>query len=70
MESTQAVPRSIGHLARAHTDVTLMFMDICGFTAMSKVMCDHGCRITVTCRAAHRDWNLQNIMADNVRQTR
>jgi len=38
MESTQAVPCNIGLLARAHADVTLLFMDICGFTAMSKVM--------------------------------
>lgn len=26
----------LGALARSHTDVTLLFMDICGFTSMSK----------------------------------
>eukprot|EP00983_Pelagomonas_calceolata_P002691 89616-Pelagomonas_calceolata.AAC.2 len=37
LESTAAVPEHVGRLARAHKGVTLMFMDICGFTAMCKV---------------------------------
>jgi len=36
LESTAAVPEHVGRLARAHKGVTLMFMDICGFTAMCK----------------------------------
>eukprot|EP00983_Pelagomonas_calceolata_P090445 1157420-Pelagomonas_calceolata.AAC.2 len=35
-ESSEAVPEHVGQLARAHKSATLMFMDICGFTAMSK----------------------------------
>eukprot|EP00200_Dunaliella_tertiolecta_P015905 CAMPEP_0202420496 /NCGR_PEP_ID=MMETSP1128-20130828/49848_1 /ASSEMBLY_ACC=CAM_ASM_000463 /TAXON_ID=3047 /ORGANISM="Dunaliella tertiolecta, Strain CCMP1320" /LENGTH=281 /DNA_ID=CAMNT_0049028479 /DNA_START=172 /DNA_END=1014 /DNA_ORIENTATION=+ len=36
MESSEAVPEHVGQLARAHKSATLMFMDICGFTSMSK----------------------------------
>ncbi|KAF5829149.1 nucleotide cyclase [Dunaliella salina] len=36
MESTEAVCEHVGQLARAHKSATLMFMDVCGFTAMSK----------------------------------
>ncbi|KAF5829379.1 hypothetical protein DUNSADRAFT_16182 [Dunaliella salina] len=37
MESSEAVPQCVGQLARKHKDATIMCMDICGFTAMSKV---------------------------------
>ncbi|KAF5831691.1 nucleotide cyclase [Dunaliella salina] len=36
MESSEAVPEHFGQLARAHESVTLLFMDIVGFTGMSK----------------------------------
>mmetsp|Transcript_21429 Transcript_21429/g.55815 ORF Transcript_21429/g.55815 Transcript_21429/m.55815 type:complete len:1059 (+) Transcript_21429:129-3305(+) len=36
MESTDAVPEYVGQLARSHSNVTLLFMDIVGFTSMSK----------------------------------
>jgi len=36
MESSEAVPEHVGHLARAHKSATLLFMDVCGFTAMAK----------------------------------
>jgi class 3 adenylate cyclase len=36
-ESQGAIPKHVGQLARHHAQVTLMFMDIQGFTAMSKV---------------------------------
>ena len=36
-ESQGAVTKNVGKLARHHAQVTLMFMDIQGFTAMSKV---------------------------------
>lgn len=36
-ESVEAVPKFVGQLARAHQNVTIMFMDIVGFTQMSKV---------------------------------
>ncbi|KAF5829769.1 hypothetical protein DUNSADRAFT_15534 [Dunaliella salina] len=36
MQSVEAVPENVGQLARAHQDVTIMFMDIVGFTEMSK----------------------------------
>ncbi|KAF5843538.1 nucleotide cyclase [Dunaliella salina] len=36
LESTEAVPRHVAELARAHKGVTLLFMDIVGFTSMSK----------------------------------
>eukprot|EP00200_Dunaliella_tertiolecta_P001993 CAMPEP_0202356486 /NCGR_PEP_ID=MMETSP1126-20121109/10928_1 /ASSEMBLY_ACC=CAM_ASM_000457 /TAXON_ID=3047 /ORGANISM="Dunaliella tertiolecta, Strain CCMP1320" /LENGTH=605 /DNA_ID=CAMNT_0048949245 /DNA_START=191 /DNA_END=2009 /DNA_ORIENTATION=- len=36
LESSEAVPEHVGQLARAHKSATLMFMDICGFTSMSK----------------------------------
>ncbi|KAF5833949.1 hypothetical protein DUNSADRAFT_9561 [Dunaliella salina] len=35
-ESVEAVPKFVGQLARAHQNVTIMFMDIVGFTQMSK----------------------------------
>ncbi|KAF5832535.1 hypothetical protein DUNSADRAFT_11530 [Dunaliella salina] len=38
LQSTAAVPQSVGQLARAHKGVTLLFMDIVGFTAMSKAV--------------------------------
>jgi len=37
LESPEAVPRNIGKLARKHKGVTLLFMDIVGFTEFSKV---------------------------------
>eukprot|EP00983_Pelagomonas_calceolata_P081896 1155740-Pelagomonas_calceolata.AAC.1 len=37
LQSTAAVPQHVGQLARAHKGVTLLFMDIVGFTQMSKV---------------------------------
>jgi len=36
LESTEAVPRHVAELAHAHTGVTLLFMDIVGFTSMCK----------------------------------
>eukprot|EP00967_Tisochrysis_lutea_P083887 scaffold116981_cov15-Tisochrysis_lutea.AAC.1 len=36
MESSQAVPAHVSRLARGHLGVTLLFMDICGYTSMSK----------------------------------
>ncbi|KAF5838421.1 hypothetical protein DUNSADRAFT_2889 [Dunaliella salina] len=36
LESLEAVPKFIAQLARAHTGVTLLFMDIVNFTSMSK----------------------------------
>jgi len=39
MESPAAVPRNISKLARKHKGVTLLFMDIVGFTEFSKVSC-------------------------------
>ncbi|KAF5842754.1 adenylate and guanylate cyclase catalytic domain-containing protein [Dunaliella salina] len=41
MESSEAVPERVGQLARAHESVTLMFMDVCGFTEMSKEVEPH-----------------------------
>ncbi|KAF5832603.1 nucleotide cyclase [Dunaliella salina] len=38
LQSTAAVPQNVGQLARAHKGVTLLFMDIVGFTAMSKAV--------------------------------
>ncbi|KAF5837935.1 hypothetical protein DUNSADRAFT_3656 [Dunaliella salina] len=35
-ESSEAIPEHVGQLARAHRGVTLLFMDIVGFTSMSK----------------------------------
>uniref|UniRef100_A0A6S8Q644 Guanylate cyclase domain-containing protein n=1 Tax=Dunaliella tertiolecta TaxID=3047 RepID=A0A6S8Q644_DUNTE len=35
-ESSEAIPEHVGQLARAHKGVTLLFMDIVGFTSMSK----------------------------------
>jgi len=37
LECSESVPEHVGQLARSHEAVTLLFMDICGFTAMSKV---------------------------------
>eukprot|EP00983_Pelagomonas_calceolata_P040702 1137740-Pelagomonas_calceolata.AAC.1 len=36
LESTEAVPRHVAQLAHAHKGVTLLFMDIVGFTSMCK----------------------------------
>jgi len=36
MESTEAVPEHVGQLARAHQDVTILFMDVVEFTSFSK----------------------------------
>ena len=33
--------RDVGHLARHHEDVTILFMDIVGFTSMSKQLPPH-----------------------------
>mmetsp|Transcript_18118 Transcript_18118/g.50743 ORF Transcript_18118/g.50743 Transcript_18118/m.50743 type:complete len:350 (-) Transcript_18118:842-1891(-) len=38
LQSTAAVPQHVGQLARAHKGVTLLFMDIVGFTQMSKAV--------------------------------
>ncbi|KAF5837936.1 hypothetical protein DUNSADRAFT_3657 [Dunaliella salina] len=44
-ESSEAVPEHVGQLARAHKGVTLLFMDIVGFTSMSKVETAGDCYI-------------------------
>jgi class 3 adenylate cyclase len=33
-----AVPEAVSHLAHQHEDVTILFMDIVGFTNMSKLI--------------------------------
>eukprot|EP00983_Pelagomonas_calceolata_P028756 900857-Pelagomonas_calceolata.AAC.1 len=35
--ATDAIPQNMAKLARTHEAVTLLFMDICGYTTMSKV---------------------------------
>ena len=36
MRNLAAVPENYGALARSHEDITILFMDIVGFTSMSK----------------------------------
>lgn len=47
LESLEAVPKFIAQLARAHTGVTLLFMDIVNFTSMSKVGMAHWPRYAI-----------------------
>eukprot|EP00983_Pelagomonas_calceolata_P104206 1158998-Pelagomonas_calceolata.AAC.5 len=38
--ATDAIPQNMAKLARGHEAVTLLFMDICGFTTMAKAIKD------------------------------